>query len=149
MFWRTYIWAKSLSLTECGIELSTTSDEAAKLFDATVAQTVLMDTDKQGSCSVLVVPIVYMNSFERWAQLKMLYKQLSPADWWHRTILEGDDGGGPRLPHGESVPPRERNCKLDLYEPDLTLTYSHMHSTSLSSMGEPTQTRSRGRKCLS
>ena len=55
MFWRTCIWAKSLSLTECGIELSTTSDEAAKLFDATVAQTVLMDTDKQGSCSVFVL----------------------------------------------------------------------------------------------
>ena len=33
--------------TECDIDLSTTSDEAAKLFDATVAQTVLMDTDKQ------------------------------------------------------------------------------------------------------
>ena len=69
---------KSLSLTECGIELSTTSDEAAKLFDATVAQTVLMDTDKQGSCSVLVLPIsyfTYLNSFERWAQLKMLYNQ--------------------------------------------------------------------------
>ena len=46
---------KSL-LTECGIELSTTSDEAAKLFDATIAQTVLMDTDKQGSYSVLVLP---------------------------------------------------------------------------------------------
>ena len=55
MFWRTCIWAKSLSLTECGIELSTTSDEAAKLFDATVAQTVLMDTDKQGSCSEFVL----------------------------------------------------------------------------------------------
>ena len=64
---------KSLSLTECGIELSTTSDEAAKLFDATVAQTVLMDTDKQGSCSVLVLPIVYLDSFERWAQLKMVH----------------------------------------------------------------------------
>lgn len=33
--------------SECGIDISTTSDEAAKLFDATVAQTVLMDTDKQ------------------------------------------------------------------------------------------------------
>ena len=42
------------SRTECGIDISTTSDEAAKLFDATVAQTVLMDTDKQGPCSVLV-----------------------------------------------------------------------------------------------
>ena len=46
---------KSL-LTECGIELSTTSDEAAKFFDATIAQTVLMDTDQQVSCSVLVLP---------------------------------------------------------------------------------------------
>ena len=77
------------------------------------------------------------------------YKQWSPADWWHRTILEEDDGGGPRLPHWESVPPRERNCKLDLYEPQLTLTYPHMHLSSLNSMGEPTQTRSRGRRCLS
>ena len=73
IFLRSPIEVKSLSLTECGIELSTTSDEAAKLFDATVAQTVLMDTDKQGSCSVLVLPIVYLNSFERWAQLKMVH----------------------------------------------------------------------------
>ena len=55
-YFRGLIEVKSLSLTECGIELSTTSDEAAKLFDATIAQTVLMDTDKQGSCSVLVLP---------------------------------------------------------------------------------------------
>ena len=52
---RPPIVAKSL-LTECGIELSTTSDEAAKFFDATIAQTVLMDTDQQGSCSALVLP---------------------------------------------------------------------------------------------
>ena len=59
-YFRGLIEVKSLSLTECGIELSTTSDEAAKLFDATVAQTVLMDTDKQGSCSVLVLPNIPM-----------------------------------------------------------------------------------------
>ena len=74
-YFRGLIEVKSLSLTECGIELSTTSDEAAKLFDATVAQTVLMDTDKQGSYSVLVLSNVGLNSFERWAQHKMLYKQ--------------------------------------------------------------------------
>ena len=50
----------------------------------------------------------------------------TPADWRHWTIVKEDDGGGPRLSHGESVSPRERNCKLDLYEPDLTLTnYNH------------------------
>ena len=77
------------------------------------------------------------------------HDQPTLAVWRHWTILEEDDGGGPRLPHGESVPPRERNCKLDLYEPELTLTYPHSHLTSLNSMGEPTQTRSRGRRCLS
>ena len=59
--------------------------------------------------------------------LNMLYKQWSSADWWHRTILEEDDGGGPRLPHGKSVPTCERNCKLNLYETDLTLKYPHTH----------------------
>ena len=73
-----------------------------------------------------------MISFERWAQPGKTQFDSSHditilADWWNWTILKEDVGGGPRLPHGESVPPHERKCKLDLVEPDLTLTYFHIH----------------------
>ena len=77
------------------------------------------------------------------------HDQPTLAVWRHWTILKEDDGGGPRLPHGKSVPPHERKCKLDLVEPDPTLTYFHIHRIWLSSLGEPIQTQSRGRRCLS
>ena len=129
------------------------------LFDATIAQKVLMDTDKQGSCSVFVLSnntdicwhdfLWKMGTTGHNTKCDSSYDQPTLADWRHWTVLKEDDGGGPRLPHGEIVPPYERNCKLDLDELDLTLTYFHIYRISLSSLGEPTQTRSRGRRCLS
>ena len=107
---------KSL-LTECGIELSTTSDEAAKFFDATIAQTVLKDTDQQGSCSVLVLPnnidisrhdfLRKMGTTGHNTKCDSSHDIPTLADWRNWTSLKEDDGGGPRLPHGESVPPHE------------------------------------------